>query len=130
MHISSLGSYLGRRLGLSSVRVRGGSDRTEAWMESKAPASVGNYTFIADPDARDNDPQCTYKSPKEVYDDLAPTVGIVARVYESGGQKFDVTLIASRDRASFHDPRVCFTAQHYNPMDGPEITVPTKSRGN
>src|ERR1051325_9937753 len=81
--------------------------RTEAWMEQVAPKAVANYRFIPSIDPADNDALCSYKSPKMVYDTLAPTVGILARVFESSGQKFDVTLIASRDRASFHDPRVC-----------------------
>jgi hypothetical protein len=100
--------------------------RDENWMEKVAPARVANYAYIASPE----DPQCTYKSPKMVYDTLIPTVGILARVYEYQGQRFDVTLIASRDRASFHDPRVCFTAQGYNITEEQAISIPTQTRGN
>jgi hypothetical protein len=99
--------------------------QTEDWMEKIAPAKVAGYTFIAG----SQDPQCTYKADKMVYDTLVPTVGILARVYESRGQKYDVNLIASRDRGSFHDPRVCFTAQNYAIQEEKEITIPTKERG-
>lgn len=100
--------------------------RTEEWMEKVAPARVANYGFISSPE----NPQCTYKTSKMVYDTLVPTVGILARVYEAQGKKYDVTLIASRDRGSFHDPRVCFTAQGYNITDEQSILIPTKTRGN
>lgn len=103
--------------------------RTETWMEQVAPKEVEGYRFIPSTNP-DEGALCSYKDPKIVYDVLTPTVGILARVYEAGGQKFDVTLIASRDRASFHDPRVCFTAQGYNIVNEEQISIPTKSRGN
>jgi hypothetical protein len=99
--------------------------QTEDWMETVAPAVVGDYTFRRSAE----DPQCTYKAQKMVYDTLLPTVGIVARVYEHGSQGYDVNLIASRDRGSFHDPRVCFTAQKYDIKEEKEIEIPTKHRG-
>lgn len=102
--------------------------RTETWMEKVAPATVAEYSFIPNPNPSEG--LCSYKSPKMVYDALAPTVGILARVYESQGQKYDVQLIASRDKGSFHDPRVCFTAQHYNIAEEQQISIPTQTRGN
>lgn len=99
--------------------------KNEDWMESVAPAKVASYSFLPSGE----DPQCSYKSPEMVYDTLVPTVGILARVYEHEGQRFDVTLIASRDKASFHDPRVCFTAQNYEITEEQSITIDTKTRG-
>lgn len=100
--------------------------RSQDWMNSVAPAKVASYSFIPS----DSDPQCTYKQPQMVYDTLAPTVGILARVFQAQDATFDVTLIASRDRVSFHDPRVCFTAQGYNITEESAISIPTKTRGN
>jgi hypothetical protein len=99
--------------------------KDEAWMGKVAPAKVANYTFIAGSE----DPLCTYKSPEMVYKSLVPTVGILARVYEYQGQRFDVNLIASRDKASFHDPRVCFTAQDYTITEEQAIQIKTTTRG-
>jgi hypothetical protein len=102
--------------------------RTEKWMETIAPTQVADFRFVqADPS--NTDPLCSYKSPKFTYDTLVPTVGILARVYEARGQRFDVNLIASRDKASFHDPRVCFSAQKYDITNEQGITIPT-SRGD
>src|ERR1043165_10220322 len=68
---------------------------TEQWMEKIAPMEVGAYHFVpGDPGVGNS--LCTYKSPKMVYDTLVPTVGILARVYESRGEHYDVNLIASR----------------------------------
>ncbi len=104
--------------------------RDETWMESAAPKAVANYKFISNPDPTATDQMCTFKSPKYVYETLVPTVGIVARVYEYRGERYEVYLIASRDHASFHDPRVCFTAQNYNIVQEDQILVPTETRGN
>jgi len=102
--------------------------KTEAWLEEVAPKTVGDFSFLPDRSQPDSDPLCSYKDPKEVYDSLAPTIGILARVYQSGAQAFDTTLIASRDRVSFHDPRVCFTAQGWVIGDEQQITIPTQTR--
>ena len=68
--------------------------------------------------------------PQMVYDTLHPTVGIIERVYEAPEQAYDVTLIASTDRASFHDPRVCFTAQGHNIVNEEAVTIHTATRGD
>jgi hypothetical protein len=103
--------------------------RTEEWMGKVAPMSVAEYKFIPSMEPSAQNSLCSYKSPKMVYDTLVPTVGILARVYESRGEKFDVNLIASQDKASFHDPRVCFTAQGYEIVNEQGIEIPTKERG-
>lgn len=103
--------------------------RTESWMETVAPQTVGKYTFVPNPDMTAADRLCTFKSPQFVYDTLVPTVGILARDYEYQGERFEVYLIASRDKASFHDPHVCFTAQGFNILQEDQVTITTKSRG-
>jgi hypothetical protein len=103
------------------------ASRDEDWMKKTAPARVGDFDFLT---SNSMEPGATYKSPQMVYDALHPTVGILARVYEHGGEAYDVNLIASRDRASFHDPRVCFTAQGYSIQSDEAITIKTKTRGD
>jgi len=100
----------------------------EHWMETHTPRT-GKFQFLKPATPPDGDDLCTYKDPKEIYDDLKPTVGILARVYDYDGHQYDVNLIASRDKASFHDPHVCFTAQRYTIVDGPLVSIPTKTRG-
>jgi hypothetical protein len=102
--------------------------KTEAWMEQVTPMKVDGSSFIPDSDPKNL--YCSYKDIPMVYDALRPTVGIVARRFQIGGRLYDVTLIASNDRSSFHDPRVCFTAQGYDLTDGPLVNIPTKTRGN
>jgi hypothetical protein len=62
------------------------------------------------------------------YDELKP-FGIVARVFEHDRKRFDVVLIASADRTSFHDPRVCFRGQGFLLEKEREEVVQTKTRG-
>src|ERR1044072_2493798 len=100
--------------------------KDQNWMNKAAPSVVGSYTFAPS----EADPECSYKQPQMVYDTLAPTVGMLARGLRSKDASFDVTLIASRDRVSFHDPRVCFTAQGYNITEESAISIPTKTRGD
>lgn len=102
-------------------------NRDEEWMKKMAPTKIGDFELDT---TNSTEPGASYKSPKMVYDTLNPTIGIVARIYEHGGQSFDVNLIASRDRASFHDPRVCFSAQGYEIVSDEAITVKTKTRGD
>lgn len=108
-----------------SGRASTSTTRNEDWMKKVTPVQVGNYHF-----QEGTEPGASYKSPAMVYETLAPTVGILARVYEHGGQRYDVTVIASTDHTSFHDPRVCFSAQGYTITSDQAITIPTKTRGN
>ena len=69
--------------------------------------SVGNYRMIPSPE----DPWASYKMPEEVYKALKPDA-MVARIYEDpANKKFDVLLLLSRSKSSFHNPEVCFSSQ-------------------
>jgi hypothetical protein len=98
--------------------------KTEEWMEDQAPLSFGRYRYIAGSE----NPKQTYKMDATTYEMLRP-YGIVSRVYESGPHRYDVVLIASRDKDSFHDPRVCFKGQGWTLGDQYIAQVPTQTRG-
>ena len=53
----------------------------------------------------------------------------MARIFESDREKYDVVLIVSDDKESFHDPQICFTAQNYTILSATPINIPTQSRG-
>jgi exosortase len=91
--------------------------RTEAWMEKTAPSVVADYKI-----------ESTYKMEKSTYDELQP-YGIVCRILGNGKQSYDVTLVASNRKTSFHDPRVCFPAQGWSFDDQQRTTVQTATRG-
>lgn len=86
-----------------------GPQKTEKWMEENLPPQVGKYTFRRST----TNPQQSYAMDDSTYQTLKP-YGIVCRKYSDGDRTFDVVVIASNNRASFHDPRVCFTAQGFN----------------
>jgi hypothetical protein len=98
----------------------------EAWIRKVAPFKVAGYNFI--PSA--SDPLESYHNPQMVYDTLKATDGMLARVYSGNNQGFDVNLIASSDKASFHDPRVCFSAQGYSIDSEEQVIIKTKHRGD
>jgi exosortase len=87
--------------------------RTEAWMEQTAPSTVGNYKI-----------ESTYKMDPSTYKELQP-YGIVCRILGDGKQSYDVTLVASNRKTSFHDPRVCFPAQGWSFDDQKRVVVNT-----
>lgn len=87
--------------------------KTEKWMIERAPTEFGDYKVVD-----------SYTMDKMVYDTLKP-YGIVSRVYGNKDKRFDVVLIASRSKDSFHDPKWCFTAQKWN-IDKQEV-FPLKS---
>lgn len=91
--------------------------RTEAWMEAKAPTKIDNYRTVS-----------SYKMDKATYDELQP-YGIVSRIFSDGVRSFDVTLVASNRKTSFHDPRVCFPAQGWSFETQQRIMVKTETRG-
>lgn len=97
---------------------------TEDQMLKWAPPEVNGMRFRpAAEDAR-----YSYKMDKVTYQTLHP-FGIVARVYSDGDRDYDAVMIMSRERYSFHDPRVCFSAQNWN-IDAMEpATISTKTRG-
>lgn len=98
--------------------------KTEDWMEQHLPYKVGNYTFLpANPGA-----QQSYRMEQRTYDILKP-FGIVCRRYAGGRFVYDAVVIASQSDDSFHDPRVCFSAQGWElgPME--EVPIETKTHG-
>lgn len=103
--------------------------RTESWMIKVAPKELPGYTMVPSRDPKN--PDVTYTSDPVVYETLIP-YGIVAREFrEKGGPKhFDVNVIASSTKDSFHDPRVCFTAQGWNLDNQKEAIVKTATRGD
>lgn len=107
----------------SSVRVAA-ENKTEAWMEANTPKEVGNYHFLPSAD----NPAVSYKMDEGTYKELAPW-GIVARRFADGDKIFDAVLIASESKDSFHDPRVCFTAQQFTIDKETVDYVQTKTRG-
>ncbi|MBI1756179.1 MAG: EpsI family protein [Fimbriimonas ginsengisoli] len=98
--------------------------QTEPALEAKAPGAVGDYRFVPGLGT----PGCSYKMDYKTYRILKP-YGIVARVYESGAKSFDVVLVASQNRGSFHDPRVCFTAQGWSLDEERLDSMQTPTRG-
>lgn len=98
------------------------ADKTELWMEQKAPRIVGDY--VMEPNNINPSLGYTYKMDDSTYETLKP-YGIVARRYTGKGKNFDVILIASRSKDSFHDPTVCFTAQGWTFDQQQEIQIDT-----
>lgn len=98
--------------------------KTEDDLEKLAPYSMPAYRYVPSPD----DPDQSYKMSQSTYDVLVP-YGIVARRFEGTNKAFDVVLIASNKKESFHDPRVCFSAQGWNIIQEDRIQIPTKTRG-
>lgn len=98
--------------------------RTEDELLAMAPMKVAGMDYL--PAAEDG--RFSYKMDEMTYRVLAP-FGIVARQYTDGVKGFDAVLIASRSKASFHDPRVCFSAQGFTLEKMIPSTVVTKSRG-
>lgn len=99
--------------------------RSETWLEDVVPMQVDGTTARS---ASDGSTRYTYKMDKSTYDELKP-YGIVARVFEPKGASVDTVVIASNDKESFHDPRVCFTAQGYSIDQQETVQIPT-SHGN
>lgn len=98
--------------------------KTEEQMEKMAPDIVAGASFLPG----SPNPEQTYKMDERSYQVLNP-FGMVARKYAAGPHLYDVVLIASNDRGSFHDPRVCFSAGGYELANQTVIEVPTKTRG-
>lgn len=101
--------------------------KTEDWMIENSPMEISGFTMQSGSDS----PLYSYKMGESTYNVLEP-YGIVARIYEDNvsSQQFDVVLIASRSKESFHDPRVCFSAQGYSISNQWKDKVETKTRGS
>lgn len=90
-----------------------------------APTVLGmDYTRSTKP----TEEGMSYRMDDATYKLLAP-FGIVARQYTNGADVYDAVLIASRSRASFHDPRVCFSGQGWTLEKFTASSVKTQSRG-
>src|SRR5262249_34459561 len=101
------------------------SNKDEKWMEARAPEKIGDAPFFKS----SQNPAQSYRMNDITYKMLAP-YGIVARQYTTkDGKVFDVVLIASESRASFHDPRICFSGSGWTISDQHTVDVPTKTRG-
>lgn len=87
--------------------------RDEAWMVQRAPRSAGEWREEGE-----------YRMNEATYAELKPH-GIVARKFGDGRHTFDVVVIASNRKESFHDPRVCFTSQGWNLLSQRQIEVDT-----
>lgn len=102
--------------------------RNETWMEQHLPKKFGKYFMRLG----EVGPEATYKMDKYTYDTLKP-YGIVARTFrkDEGGiyKDFDAVVIMSNQKESFHDPRVCFTAQGWRLASETTETVNTKTHG-
>lgn len=101
------------------------SGKTEKWMEQHAPKQVGDFVMIP---GQDN-PEVTYRMNEYTYNELKP-YGIVARVFDRDGEQYDAVVVASRRHESFHDPRVCFTAQNWSIEREESAIIKTKTRGD
>lgn len=99
------------------------AEKTEQDMEKLAPKNVGEFRMRPGSE----NPEQSYKMPESTYETLKP-YGIVCRLLESTAGAYDVVVIASRNRASFHDPRGCFTSQGWELLEQREIEIPTKTR--
>ncbi len=72
----------------------------------------------------------SYKMDEVTYTTLDP-YGIVARIFvhEKTREAYDAVVVASQSKDSFHDPRVCFSAQGWAISNQWVVLVDTKTRG-
>ncbi len=98
-------------------------EREEADIAAMLPVKAGSFTAQLAPGQ-----YCTYKLDKVNYDVLQPW-GIIARVFTHGAEQYEVVVIASHKKESFHDPQVCLTAQGWALSNQREDTLQTSLRG-
>jgi hypothetical protein len=98
--------------------------RTEEWLLNGTPLSVDGYTAQPGPDGTTQ----TYRMPEDTYKLLQP-FGIMTRIYGEGLRHFDVVVIASNTRNSFHNPEHCFPGQFWTISDEHTVNIATRSRG-
>lgn len=97
---------------------------SERELVAKVPNRIGAFTYIPSPEY----PWATYRMDARTYD-ILKYPSIVARVFESGGRKFDATVIVSKNPDSFHDPRWCFTGSGWTIDHEQRGTIQTRTRG-
>lgn len=96
----------------------------EKFMEKSAPVSVAGYTFTETKES----PGKSYVADERTYELLKP-FGIVPRRYMKENHGYEVLLISSNTKESFHDQRVCFPAQKMTPLDEKVHTLDIAGRG-
>lgn len=101
--------------------------RSEEDVAKALPMEFAGFRMAPASDA--SAPYCTYKMDKATYDILRPW-GIVPRVFQKEGESYDVVVIGSNTKDSFHDPGVCFSAQGWNLSNAREEMLSTKTYGN
>ena len=94
-------------------RISLAAGKTEPELEALAPKAIGGYKLAH-----------TYKMDEMTYTELKP-FGIVSGIFQNEGRSFDVVLIASNRKESFHDPRLCFTSQGWTLLDEQQIQLQT-----
>lgn len=99
-------------------------ERTEAEVAEMLPLKVGKLNAQLAPGE-----YCSYKLDKSNYDVLQPW-GIVARQFVGGTERYEVVVIASHKKESFHDPQVCLTAQSWTLSNQREDVIKTATRGD
>lgn len=100
--------------------------RDEVWVANGLPTEFSGFRMAPSTDS--SVPYCTYKMDKVTYDVLKPW-GIVPRIFQKEGESYDVVVIGSNTKDSFHDPAVCFSAQGWNLSNAREETLDTKTHG-
>lgn len=97
--------------------------RTEQWMEDNLPQRVGNFSYIRSAE----DPDVSYRMSDMAYEELKP-YGIVARVFEKDGKRFDTVVVAANNRISLHEPTTCFPGQNWKILSQRQISLETQKR--
>ncbi|MCH7903667.1 MAG: exosortase-associated EpsI family protein [Armatimonadetes bacterium] len=123
---AALGVLLAAGVFMAFSKVDEGDSIDEQWMVDNSPRQVEGFKMLAG----EENPDYSYKMAKVAYDTLEP-YGIVAKVYvnEKTGESYDVVLIASKSKDSFHDPRVCFSVQGWALNTQWVDSVETETRG-
>ncbi len=113
-------------IAIAFTKKSSGSAKTEEWMLKTLPMSFGDNLATSSAE----NPLYSYYMDDVTYQTLDP-YGIVARVYinEKTNEEYDTVVVASQSKDSFHDPRVCFSAQGWSISNQWVETVQTKTRG-
>lgn len=97
--------------------------RTEEWMEENLPKRVGDFSYIQSAD----NPGASYRMSESAYEALKP-YGMVARIFEKDGKRFDTVVVAANDRISLHEPTTCFPGQDWKILSERQLTLDSKKR--
>lgn len=100
--------------------------KDEAFMEQHAPGDIPGYSYEP---GQDGGMRYTYKMDEGTYKTLHP-FGIVAKRFSNSDGVFDAVLISSDSHESFHDPKICFSAQGWTFGDMREENIDIPGRGS